>query len=95
LIVIQPGSIYERWALRRQIMKETRELPASGWDAHLVGDTYQPPEGDDMPPVRVLKDANGGFRTGPELLPSTSTGRRIGNGNTDNADDTDNSAPAG
>jgi hypothetical protein len=53
--------VYQRWRLRTQIVLETRNLPTPGWDAHLIGDSYEPPEGDDMPPVRVVSDLSRAF----------------------------------
>ena len=71
---------FERWRLRREIVLETRNPPQPGWDAHLVGDTYQPPDGDAMPPVDVESGPSGGFAVHTNLLPGLSE-RRTGNGN--------------
>ena len=39
----QAWRLYERWALKRQIIKETHILPAPGWDAPLkTMSTYRP-----------------------------------------------------
>ena len=77
--------IYQRWSLRRQIIRETHGLPVKGWDAHLQDDVYVPPEGDDMPPVRVIKDpTTGGFKLLDNLLPGA---KRNGSGNGNGGDD--------
>ena len=70
---------FERWSLRRQIILETRELPKPGWDAHLVGDTYEPPEGDSLPPVDV-ESGSSGFSVRTNLLPGMSPRTDNGNG---------------
>ena len=60
---------YERWRLRREIIIETHQIPPKDCDAHILADSWQPPEGDSMPPVRVVKDPTSGFRTLDSLLP--------------------------
>lgn len=62
--------VYERWQLRKQIVIETHAVPPPGWDNHLQRDTYAgPPEGNAMPPVRVVTDPVSGFRLIDNLLP--------------------------
>ena len=71
--------VYERWQLRKQIILETHQIPPKGYDAHLKRDTYAgPPEGNAMPPVRVVEDPVSGFRLLDNLLPKKPY--RIGNG---------------
>jgi hypothetical protein len=50
---------YQRYELKKQILIESRALPApdTGWDAHLVGDTYQPPKEGEPPMDIGGKDA--------------------------------------
>jgi hypothetical protein len=49
---------YERFRLKAEIIKQTKQLPAPGWDAKLVDNTYQPPEGNAEPPMDLYgKDA--------------------------------------
>ena len=45
------GRAYQRYELKKRILVETHQLPAPGWDAKLVAETYQPPEGDAEPPL--------------------------------------------
>jgi hypothetical protein len=74
--------VYERWQLKKQIVIETHDLPPPGWDDHLQRDTYVgPPEGNAMPPVRVVTDPVSGFRLLDNLLPKRPY--RIGNGSND------------
>ena len=62
--------VYERWQLKKQIILETHALPERDWDAHLKRDTYAgAPEGNAMPPVRVVEDPVSGFRLLDNLLP--------------------------
>jgi hypothetical protein len=76
--------VYERWQLRKQIVLETREPPQPGWDTHLQPDTYAgPPEGNCMPPVRVVTDPVSGFRLLDSLLPKKPY--RIGDGGDDDS----------
>jgi hypothetical protein len=76
---IEAWRTFERWQLRREIMFETRDPPKPGWDDHLLADTYKPPEGTSMPPVRVVTDPTSGFRLLDNLMPGPGP-RRIGNG---------------
>jgi hypothetical protein len=77
--------VYERWQLRKQIVLETRSPPQPGWDSHLQRDTYAgPPEGNSMPPVRVVTDPVSGFRLLDNLLPKKPY--RIGNGSDKSSD---------
>jgi hypothetical protein len=74
--------VYERWQLRKQIVIETHDAPKPGWDNHLQPDTYAgPPEGNAMPPVRVVTDPVSGFRILDNLLPKRPY--RIGVGSND------------
>ena len=68
--------VYEQWALRRQIIVETRAQPKPGWDAHLVGDDYQPPEGTEMPPVDVEDRPGHGYVVHTNLLPDPKRPRK-------------------
>jgi hypothetical protein len=70
---------YQRFRLKAEILRETQQLPAPGWDAKLVGDTYQPPEGDAEPPMDVYgKDAFKAHAMISELMSN-----RNGNGSDD------------
>ena len=67
---IERWRAFERYRLKREILTETHRLPAPGWDAHLVGDTYQPPAGDAEPPLDVFgKDSISAFCTISSLMP--------------------------
>ena len=80
---IERWKAYERFRLRREILTETRRLPApgSGWDAHLVDGTYQPPEGDAEPPLDLYgKDSIKAHCIMSSLMQST---RRNSNGGDD------------
>jgi hypothetical protein len=70
--------VYEQWSLRRELILKTRQLPAPGWDDHLRPETYQEPEGTEMPPVDVVDTASG-FKVLSNLLPKSGQ-RRLGNG---------------
>jgi hypothetical protein len=71
---------YQRWQLRKQIVLETRNPPQPGWDDHLQADTYVAPEGNSMPPVRVVSDPTSGFRLLDNLMPGFAGTRRNGSG---------------
>jgi hypothetical protein len=66
--------IYQRWQLKNEIVLETRHPPPPGWDTHLTGPDYQPPEGTHMPPRTVVLDPTTGFRVLSNLLPKPAKG---------------------
>ena len=73
---------YERFRLREEILRETRQLPAPGsnWDAHLKDGVYQPPE-EGEPPLDVYgRDAIKAHVTLSSLMRDI---RRNGNGGGD------------
>jgi hypothetical protein len=69
--------VYERWSQRRQYIIEHRAIPPAGWDDHLQPETYQEPEGTEMPPVDVL-DTPQGFKVLSNLLPKPGQRRILG-----------------
>ena len=81
--------VYERWSQRRQYIIEHRAIPPAGWDDHLQPETYQEPEGTEMPPVDVL-DTPQGFKVLSNLLPKPGDRRVLGNGNGSSDDSSSN-----
>jgi hypothetical protein len=77
--------LYERWAQRREYIIAHKDIPPKGWDAHLQPDTFQEPEGTDLPPVEIVPDSSSpwGHRILTNLLPKPGTGHRNGNGSGD------------
>jgi hypothetical protein len=67
------------WSQRRQYIIEHHDIPSAGWDAHLQPETYQEPEGTEMPPVDVI-DTPQGFKVLSNLLPKPGSQRKLGNG---------------
>jgi hypothetical protein len=79
--------VYEMWSQRRQYIIEHRAIPPAGWDDHLRPETYQEPEGTEMPPVDVL-DTPQGFKVLSNLLPKPGSQRKLGNGGGTSGGDT-------
>jgi hypothetical protein len=79
--------LFEKWSQRREYIIEHHDLPPKGWDQHLQPDTFQEPEGTDLPPVEIVPDPSSpwGTRILTNLLPIP--GRRNGNGNDDDSKD--------
>ena len=76
---------YERYQLHKEILTQTKQLPGPGWDAKLVGDVYQPPPGDEEPPMDLYgKDAVKAHVTISSLMRGV---RRNGNGGDGNGSD--------
>jgi hypothetical protein len=76
---------YQRYELKKQILVETHQLPAPGWDAKLVDDTYQPPEGDAEPPLDLYgRDAIKAHVALSEILDAAERRKRNGNGDDSN-----------
>jgi hypothetical protein len=76
---------YERFQLKKQILVETQQLPAPGWDAKLVDDTYQPPEGDAEPPLDLYgRDAIKAHVALSDILDAAERRKRNGNGDGSN-----------
>ena len=48
---------YEKARLKRKIVEATGNTPPAGWCAHLMGDDYLPPEGDEWPDWSTLRRA--------------------------------------
>jgi hypothetical protein len=72
---------YQRYELKRQIVIETQQLPAPGWDAKLVDDTYQAPEGDAEPPMDLYgRDAIKAHVALSDILDAAERRKRNGNG---------------
>jgi len=73
---------YERFVLKKQIIVETKALPARGsaWDAKF-GDAYEPPPGDTEPPMDLY--GNDAIKAHVEISELWRSVRRaaIGNGN--------------
>jgi|SRR5262249_35540196 len=69
---------YERWVLTKQSLELTRQFPAEGFDAHLESDDYQPPEGDDEPPMDISGEDR--FRAHVALSELLAGPRRNGDG---------------
>jgi hypothetical protein len=80
--------VYEMWSQRRQYIIEHRAIPPAGWDDHLQPETYQEPEGTEMPPVDVIKDPTSGFKVLSNLLPKPGSQRKLGNGDDSDGDNT-------
>jgi hypothetical protein len=78
---------YQRYELKKQILVETHQLPGPGWDAKLVDDTYQPPEGDAEPPMDLYgRDAIKAHVALSEILDAAERRKRNGNGGDDSND---------
>ena len=78
---------YQRYELKKQILVETHKLPAPGWDAKLVDETYQPPPGDAEPPLDLYgRDAIKAHVAISEILDAADRRKRNGNGGDDSND---------